>query len=179
MLLNTEGIEYVCGSCGWRSTVYLDEVSMCPGCGKEITTRVTKLNREDIIGDDVLTEFQKKFCLEPYQGYIDNDRFDNIVEAMLEHCRSTLGSKAKEYATKDRLHNFKLAAELQQCDPKRALSGMMAKHVISLFDMCNSVEETFPIELWEEKLGDMINYCLLLRALVEEDILNAAPQSFS
>ena len=75
----------------------------------------------------------------------------------------------KEYATDDdRLHNFKNAAGMMSCDPKEALAGMMAKHTISVYDMCRSCKD-YPIELWNEKITDHINYLLLLKAIVEED----------
>lgn len=54
------------------------------------------------------------------------------------------------------------------CDPKEALAGMMAKHTISVYDMCRSGKD-YPIELWNEKITDHINYLLLLKAIVEED----------
>lgn len=95
------------------------------------------------------------------------EQFNNIITAMLDNCQTTLICKAKEYATEDRLHNFKVAANLQNTSSVKALGGMMCKHTVSIFDMINSGEE-YPLEMWDEKLGDQINYCLLLRALVEE-----------
>ena len=85
---------------------------------------------------------------------------------MLEHCTNTLINKAKEYATEDRLHNFKIAATLQGITPIQALAGMMSKHTVSINDMCRGGE--YPLGMWDEKIGDSINYLLLLRALVEE-----------
>lgn len=82
-------------------------------------------------------------------------------------------SKAKEYATEDRLHNFRVAAVLQRVSAKDALAGMMAKHTVSVYDMCGS-EETFSQELWDEKITDSINYLLLLRALIQEEELDNA-----
>lgn len=46
---------------------------------------------------------------------------------------------------------------------------MMAKHTVSIYDMCNSGLK-YPIELWNEKITDHINYLLLLRAIIEEEI---------
>lgn len=97
--------------------------------------------------------------------------FNRIITAMLDHCTDTLIDKAKEYATDDRLHNFKQAAHLQKVTPVQALGGMMAKHTISVYDMI-ATGETYPLELWDEKIGDSINYLLLLRAMVEEDHKN-------
>lgn len=94
--------------------------------------------------------------------------FNRIITAMIDHCTDTLIHKAKEYATDDRLHNFKQAAHLEKITPTQALGGMMAKHTVSVYDMIAS-GETYPLELWDEKIGDSINYLLLLRAMVEEE----------
>lgn len=95
------------------------------------------------------------------------EQFNTIIAEQIQRCTDTLIVKAKEYATEDRLHNFKVAAELEGIAPIAALAGMMAKHTVSVYDMCNSGAE-YPVELWNEKIGDSINYLLLLSALVRE-----------
>lgn len=108
------------------------------------------------------------------KGYIlKTERFNQIVNTQLNTCKSIMQSKAKEYATEDRLHNFRVAAVLQSVSAKDALAGMMAKHTVSVYDMCGS-EETFSQELWDEKITDSINYLLLLRALIQEEELDNA-----
>lgn len=97
--------------------------------------------------------------------------YNRIITTMISHCTDTLIHKAKEYATDDRLHNFKQAAHLQNITPMQALGGMMAKHTVSVYDMI-ATGETYPLELWDEKIGDSINYLLLLRAMVEEENKN-------
>lgn len=96
--------------------------------------------------------------------------FNKIIDSRIQKCLDVLCKKADEYATDDRLHNFKVAAELQGCTPIRALSGMMCKHTVSVYDLINDFEEgkDIPLELWEEKIGDSINYLLLLTALIHE-----------
>lgn len=95
--------------------------------------------------------------------------FEKVVNEQFEMCKRVLFKKAEEYATgKDRFHNFRLAAGLQGCSEKQALYGMMAKHLVSIFDMCKSGDR-YPMELWNEKIGDSINYLLLLKGLVEEE----------
>ena len=97
--------------------------------------------------------------------------FNKIIHEQIERCTSTLCKKADEYATEDRLHNFKVAAGIQNCLPTTALGGMMAKHTVSVYDMLRGLEEgkSYPLELWDEKIGDSINYLLLLAAAVRED----------
>ena len=101
---------------------------------------------------------------------LNTEAFNKIIREQIERCEDTLCKKADEYATEDRLHNFKVAAGLQDCLPTTALGGMMAKHTVSVYDMIRGLEEgkSFPLELWDEKIGDSINYLLLLAAAVRE-----------
>lgn len=96
------------------------------------------------------------------------EKFDTVLNSVLNKCVKTLSNKAKEYSTEDRLHNFKQSARLENITPIQALRGMMAKHTVSVYDMCNS-GKNYSKELWEEKICDSINYLILLRALIEED----------
>jgi hypothetical protein len=95
-----------------------------------------------------------------------HDEFNTIFEARVNECRTMLGVKANEYATGDRLHNFKVAAELQSCTPAQALGGMLAKHIVSIFDMLAEEDSHFVPEVWSEKLGDALNYLFLLDAVL-------------
>ena len=100
---------------------------------------------------------------------MNSEWFEKVVNEQIDTCKNILIDKAKEYATdEDRLHNFKNAAGMMSCDAKNALAGMMAKHTISVYDMCRSGKD-YPIELWNEKITDHINYLLLLKAIVEEE----------
>ena len=45
---------------------------------------------------------------------------------------------------------------------------MLAKHIVSLYDMCYADNETFDVAVWDEKITDGLNYLFLLRAIVEE-----------
>ena len=96
------------------------------------------------------------------------EKFNDIINKQIDHCKSILCSKAEEYATADRLHNFKVAGALQGVSPVQALMGMMSKHTVSVADMCMS-GKLYPQELWDEKITDSINYLLLLAALVREE----------
>lgn len=98
------------------------------------------------------------------------EEFDVIVEERLEKIREILGKKAEEYARGDRLSNFKRAAAAERCTPERALIGMWMKHVISILDMVDDLEMEIvaPAEMWDEKIGDAINYLVLLEGLVRE-----------
>ena len=93
--------------------------------------------------------------------------FERIIEEHVERSRIVLVNKASEYATEDRLHNFKVAAALEGKTPEQALAGMMAKHTVSVYDMAES-GQAYPMELWQEKITDHINYLFLLNAIVRE-----------
>ena len=99
------------------------------------------------------------------------EQFEEVINNRIETCKSVLCSKAEEYATDDRLHNFKVAGKLQKCTAVKALGGMMAKHTVSVYDLIDDYEQGKAIskEMWTEKIGDSINYLLLLTALLEED----------
>lgn len=82
--------------------------------------------------------------------------------------KSVLAIKADEYASSaDRLHNFKTAAKMLDTTPEVALVGMAIKHAVSVQDMVIQPEIITP-ELIDEKIGDCINYLVLLEALMLE-----------
>jgi hypothetical protein len=97
--------------------------------------------------------------------------FYNIFKYRYEKSHDVLVSKAGEYAHRgDRLSNFKKAAALQSCTPERALWGMVSKHLVALSDFVDRLDagEDIPESQWEEKIGDSINYLILLDALLQE-----------
>lgn len=102
------------------------------------------------------------------------EKFNEITTKRIQKCIDTLCVKSEEYATDDRLHNFKIAGQLQNCTPVKALGGMMCKHTVSVYDLINDFEngENISIDLWNEKIGDSINYLLLLNALIVEELDN-------
>ncbi len=101
---------------------------------------------------------------------MNSKEFEEVIESRWHRCINVLGVKASEYATSDRLHSFKVAAVLQHESPIKALGGMMAKHTVSVYDLIEAENDgqAIPLELWDEKIGDHINYLLLLWAAVVE-----------
>lgn len=103
---------------------------------------------------------------------MNNTEFEKVITEQFEHCQNTLVKKADEYADNcDRLHNFKIAASLQGVSPLSALAGMMAKHTVSVYDLIRRHEDGDAIEkdMWDEKIGDSINYLLLMQATLAEE----------
>ena len=102
---------------------------------------------------------------------MDSETFNYLLERRLGFTRSVLGYKAQEYATNDdRLHNFKVAARVGNTTPKKALFNFMLKHLVSLMDFIDEPARATPL-LIDEKIGDLINYLILLEALFKEDII--------
>jgi hypothetical protein len=102
---------------------------------------------------------------------VQTEEFEAILESRLSAIKQVLGNKAKEYAIGDRLYNFKRAAEILRVKPQEALLGMLMKHLVSVLDL---VEGSIPPTEYmvNEKIGDAINYLILLEAIFKESIIN-------
>ncbi len=109
------------------------------------------------------------------------EEFKDFVNGRLNSCLEKLySSKAVEYSRgNDRLHNFKRAAEMSNSSPEAALWGMLVKHLVSIKDMVDDLNEPKLANMPDkavlvEKFDDAINYLLLLNALFEERSRNRA-----
>lgn len=95
--------------------------------------------------------------------------FNRVVKEFLEKTESVLMKKEGEYSLDtDRFSFFKRMAQIENCTPEEALLHCMSKHITSFYDMVQS-KNKFTKELWFDKLGDIVNYCILLRGLLEDD----------
>jgi hypothetical protein len=100
---------------------------------------------------------------------MDKEEFEQVFDYVFSRSQAVLVEKAREYAEDtDRLHNFKVAAALEGRTPEQALWGMHVKHIVSVSDMVRKDDVEFTPAQWDEKIGDAINYFVLLRALVWE-----------
>ena len=107
---------------------------------------------------------------------MDIKKFNEVVETQFDKCKGLLFVKGGEYAlNSDRLEYFKKAAALQNTTPNGALFGMLAKHIVSLAEMCEYPIERFTKERWSEKITDSMNYLTLLWALVNDNDKEEAP----
>ncbi len=106
-----------------------------------------------------------------------NEQFQKIVDAQLADIKATLIAKADEYARGDRLSNFKRIAALRDITPEDALLGLISKHIVAIYDFVDDigVGTVQPIERWDEKIGDVIAYMILLKALVTERMEKPCP----
>ena len=100
--------------------------------------------------------------------------FDDVVDARMWKIIDTLTLKSREYAVDgNRFHNFDAAGDIVfeatgdrgNSTPELALRGMMMKHIVSVFDLIDAKDEV-TVELIDEKIGDTINYLILLEGLL-------------
>lgn len=95
--------------------------------------------------------------------------FNKIVDQRLDKIKSKLKSKAEEYATDgSAFYNFERSAEINRCSRKHALWMKASKHLVSIIDMAE-LDETFTDDHIDEKIGDMINYLILLEGILKEE----------
>ena len=101
------------------------------------------------------------------------EQFEKVVLNRCEKIQSVMASKNKEYATdSNKLHNFDKAARISGQTREKALWGMALKHYVSIDDLIENVGKgKLPsTDLLSEKIGDMVNYLILLEASVMQRI---------
>ena len=103
-------------------------------------------------------------------GIIEEDvtgELAEVVEQRIDKIRSLLASKAEEYVTgEDRLGNFKAGAEMSGLTPKQYLFANLTKHMVCVRDIVHGKLDS---KHSDEKIGDAINYLILLEALIAEE----------
>lgn len=101
--------------------------------------------------------------------------FEMVLDDRLGKIRKVLANKAGEYATDlDRLYNFKRGAGVLQKTPAQVCVAYMTKHLVSVIDLVE--KDDYLVSQIDEKLGDLINYCILLEAVLLE-AADATPKS--
>lgn len=98
--------------------------------------------------------------------------FDCLLEERISKIRSVLKAKGREYSTAaDCLHNFKRAAQCTGETPAEVCVGFFVKHLVSILDLVDALArgQAGPArEYVEEKIGDAINYLIILEAILKE-----------
>jgi hypothetical protein len=105
---------------------------------------------------------------------MNSTEFNDYLDIRLGLIAETLVKKQGEYADNQNVfRNFEQAGRHLNCTRERALWGMMMKHYVSVEDMLQACEKG---ELWnlqenviKEKLGDIINYFILLEIMLLEN----------
>jgi hypothetical protein len=134
----------------------------------------TKIHgNKSVILDDVIGLI-RKFILKEADKDVADQPFDVLVDRRIAHIKATIQKKGKGYATDDdRFHNFKAAGRKRNQTPEQALMGMMAKHEVLVDDLvewAGTTPEKITTKLINEKIGDNINYLILLEGLLKERI---------
>lgn len=96
------------------------------------------------------------------------DEFSKILESRIAKMRAVLDSKSREYSHGgDKLYNFKAMAGEFGGTPESNLWGLLKKQLLCVLDI---VEDRLPVNRMtiDEKIGDSINYLVLLEALFLE-----------
>ena len=96
------------------------------------------------------------------------ERFEEVLQRRINLIKKVLGKKAEEYAKdKDRLYNFKVAASMDLSTPEKICWQFMLKHLVCVRDLVYK-KTRLTREIIDEKLGDAINYLILLEGLLVE-----------
>lgn len=99
------------------------------------------------------------------------EEFDKVLSARIDKINSSLKSKATEYASNnDRLYNFKEGAKVLRSNKFHTLLAYLTKHIVSVYDLAEKAGQgqATPKPVYEEKIGDAINYLILLEAMLAE-----------
>lgn len=103
---------------------------------------------------------------------MNQDQFTKLVDDTFTDCRNLLVVKGGEYAgSEDRLANFKRGAALTGCTPEQVLLVYLSKHYDSYCTYVKTKAEGNVRQSSEPitgRLDDLINYCLLAKALFVE-----------
>ena len=108
---------------------------------------------------------------------MNSEKFNQTIEEQIKICRDLLISKNKEYATEnDRLSNFRQPSSLMNMSPAEVAFCYDSKHIASIQKIVHEISQgKIPsLELWQEKITDYLNYGLLMKACVLEEIENAS-----
>jgi hypothetical protein len=101
--------------------------------------------------------------------------FNSLVRERQSKERELMVTKAGEYANDDeRFSNFINCAswQAQGRTPEAALWNMLTKHLVATRDAIDQLAlgVVKPYPFWDEKLGDIRNYSVLLEGLIKDRI---------
>ena len=107
---------------------------------------------------------------------MNKETFDKLVNERIRKNLETLGVKGEGYARGgDRLIQFKEVAMRNHETPEKSLHGMAEKHNVTIqfaIQDINNGDTDFITQKWiDDKIGDAINYLLMLEGLLVERLL--------
>lgn len=98
--------------------------------------------------------------------------FNAILAERIAKIKAVMEAKGKEYCpSEDRLHNFKRGAALIDQTEAQVCVGYMTKQLVSVFDLVTAEArgDLLDTAMIDEKIGDCINYLILLEAILKEE----------
>lgn len=100
-------------------------------------------------------------------------QFDSVVKQTIDSIAALLRVKGGEYAgSADRLANFKRGAALTGTTPLQVAFIYASKHYDSLANFVRRMADGSQLEMSEPiegRLDDLINYCILMKAIIKEE----------
>lgn len=103
-----------------------------------------------------------------------HDDFQRLLERRIDLTWKVLSAKSREYASADdKLWNFKRGGEVLGKNQIEVLVGYMTKHLVSVIDLAKmaALGQAPSIAALDEKIGDTVNYLVLLEAAVTEEAI--------
>ena len=104
---------------------------------------------------------------------MNHKEFNALVRDTHREEKEMIVTKAGEYASDaERFSNFIHGAEFMASGrtPEAACWNWMAKHLVATLDAIDAlaVGAVKPLEFWEEKLGDVRVYALILEGIIKD-----------
>lgn len=99
---------------------------------------------------------------------MNKDKFNNLVEERVEKIKRILLEKSAEYSSdEDKLKNFKSGSPISGQTPTAYLWSLATKHLECIREMALG---RLDVKYYDEKIGDAINYMILLEGLFKENL---------
>ena len=99
---------------------------------------------------------------------MNNELFNTLIAQIREKSVNTLACKNAMYSTEDKLHNFRVGADMMGGTPAQACWGYLTKHLVALRDKVERNDFSDLDDLME-KCIDTINYTAFLWCIGYEE----------
>ena len=102
---------------------------------------------------------------------VDTQKIPKTTILRIKSIKETLAKKGNEYSKdKEVFKNFIDAGRKLDTNKYKALQGMLIKHIVSVDNIIDNIEQEVPtVDIISEKIGDIINYYILLEAMLIEE----------
>lgn len=103
---------------------------------------------------------------------MNSQDFNQLVDETVQATADLLVSKGSEYSNEDRLSNFKIVGKQLGLTPLQVAMVYMTKHFIALSTYTEKEAKGLTQTLSEPiegRIHDLINYCFLVKGLIQEE----------